>query len=248
MKPGTVGHPLPGVAAKVVDRDTGQPVPSGAEGLLLAGIAVVLTLFIAGLPNWRGGWSVGPRYIAAVLPFLAIALAYVWPAVSARGWAGLAWTVTAGLVLVGVVINGATAVLYPQVPTQLRNPTFQLLLPLPFDGYVPYSLAWALGLRRGPASVLPVALVIAAAVAAVLSPPVRRRVRVPLGRALAAPAAVLVALLLLLPFSRWPSRQSPAEQEAVRLVRSTWSPAPPPPRPAARVAAPAPASVGGRAP
>jgi acyl-[acyl-carrier-protein]-phospholipid O-acyltransferase/long-chain-fatty-acid--[acyl-carrier-protein] ligase len=35
MKPGTVGHPLPGVAAKVVDRDTGQPVPPGAEGLLL---------------------------------------------------------------------------------------------------------------------------------------------------------------------------------------------------------------------
>ena len=35
MKPGTVGHPLPGVAAKVVDRDTGQPMKPGAEGLFL---------------------------------------------------------------------------------------------------------------------------------------------------------------------------------------------------------------------
>ncbi|PYR64205.1 MAG: hypothetical protein DMF91_01045 [Acidobacteria bacterium] len=35
MKPGSVGHPLPGVAAKVVDRDTGQPVAPGKEGLLL---------------------------------------------------------------------------------------------------------------------------------------------------------------------------------------------------------------------
>ena len=35
MKPGTVGRPLPGVAAKVVDRETGQPVEPGAEGLLL---------------------------------------------------------------------------------------------------------------------------------------------------------------------------------------------------------------------
>jgi len=35
MKPGTVGHPIPGVAAKVVDRDTGQPLEPGAEGLLL---------------------------------------------------------------------------------------------------------------------------------------------------------------------------------------------------------------------
>ncbi len=34
-KPGTVGHPLPGVAAKVVDRETGEPLPYGQEGLLL---------------------------------------------------------------------------------------------------------------------------------------------------------------------------------------------------------------------
>jgi acyl-[acyl-carrier-protein]-phospholipid O-acyltransferase/long-chain-fatty-acid--[acyl-carrier-protein] ligase len=34
-KPGTVGRPLPGVAAKIVDLDTGQPVPSGTAGMLL---------------------------------------------------------------------------------------------------------------------------------------------------------------------------------------------------------------------
>jgi acyl-[acyl-carrier-protein]-phospholipid O-acyltransferase/long-chain-fatty-acid--[acyl-carrier-protein] ligase len=34
-KLGTVGRPLPGVDVKVVDRDTGEPVPQGTEGLLL---------------------------------------------------------------------------------------------------------------------------------------------------------------------------------------------------------------------
>jgi acyl-[acyl-carrier-protein]-phospholipid O-acyltransferase/long-chain-fatty-acid--[acyl-carrier-protein] ligase len=34
-KPGTVGHPIPGVAAKVIDPDTGQPLGPGEEGLLL---------------------------------------------------------------------------------------------------------------------------------------------------------------------------------------------------------------------
>ena len=34
-KPGTVGHPIPGVAVKVVDRDSEQPLPPGEEGLLL---------------------------------------------------------------------------------------------------------------------------------------------------------------------------------------------------------------------
>jgi acyl-[acyl-carrier-protein]-phospholipid O-acyltransferase/long-chain-fatty-acid--[acyl-carrier-protein] ligase len=34
-KPGSVGHPIPGVAARIVDRDTGTDLPIGEEGLLL---------------------------------------------------------------------------------------------------------------------------------------------------------------------------------------------------------------------
>jgi acyl-[acyl-carrier-protein]-phospholipid O-acyltransferase/long-chain-fatty-acid--[acyl-carrier-protein] ligase len=34
-KPGTVGHPVPGVAARVVHPETWQPLPCGTEGLLL---------------------------------------------------------------------------------------------------------------------------------------------------------------------------------------------------------------------
>ena len=35
-KPGTVGHPIPGVAVKVIDPDSGSPLPYGAAGMLLA--------------------------------------------------------------------------------------------------------------------------------------------------------------------------------------------------------------------
>ena len=35
MKPGTVGHPVPGVAVKVVDPETGELLNSSQEGLLL---------------------------------------------------------------------------------------------------------------------------------------------------------------------------------------------------------------------
>ena len=35
-KPGTVGHPIPGVAVKVIDPDSGSPLPSGTAGMLLA--------------------------------------------------------------------------------------------------------------------------------------------------------------------------------------------------------------------
>lgn len=35
FKPGTVGHPIPGVAVKVVAPESGEDIPSGVEGLLL---------------------------------------------------------------------------------------------------------------------------------------------------------------------------------------------------------------------
>jgi acyl-[acyl-carrier-protein]-phospholipid O-acyltransferase / long-chain-fatty-acid--[acyl-carrier-protein] ligase len=35
-KPGTVGHPIPGVAVSIVDPDTGHPLPAGTEGMLIA--------------------------------------------------------------------------------------------------------------------------------------------------------------------------------------------------------------------
>jgi len=34
-KPGTIGHPLPGVAVRIVDPDTREPLPPGEDGLLL---------------------------------------------------------------------------------------------------------------------------------------------------------------------------------------------------------------------
>jgi acyl-[acyl-carrier-protein]-phospholipid O-acyltransferase/long-chain-fatty-acid--[acyl-carrier-protein] ligase len=55
-KPGTVGHPLPGVAAKVVDRETGEPLANGQEGLLC----------VKG-PNRMIGYLGQPEQTAAVL-------------------------------------------------------------------------------------------------------------------------------------------------------------------------------------
>ena len=41
----------------------------------VATIAVVI-LSMSGYPNWHGGWTVGPRYILAVVPFLLLPLAF----------------------------------------------------------------------------------------------------------------------------------------------------------------------------
>ena len=61
-KPGTVGQPMPGVAARVVDPDTRQTLPVGAEGLLLIHGANVMKGYL-GKPELTGqvvrdGWYV----------------------------------------------------------------------------------------------------------------------------------------------------------------------------------------------
>ena len=61
-KPGTVGQPIPGVAARVVDPDTLQPLPVGSEGLLLIYGANVMKGYL-GKPELtaqvvRDGWYV----------------------------------------------------------------------------------------------------------------------------------------------------------------------------------------------
>ena len=61
-KPGTVGHPIPGVLVKVVNPDTGEDLPPGQEGLLLVqGLNVMLGYL--GQPEltaqaMRDGWYV----------------------------------------------------------------------------------------------------------------------------------------------------------------------------------------------
>jgi acyl-[acyl-carrier-protein]-phospholipid O-acyltransferase/long-chain-fatty-acid--[acyl-carrier-protein] ligase len=56
VKPGSVGHPIPGVAAKIVDQETGEDLPVGAEGLLL----------VKG-PNMMAGYLHAPEQTADVV-------------------------------------------------------------------------------------------------------------------------------------------------------------------------------------
>jgi len=61
-KPGTVGHPIPGVAVKVVDPDTGNSLPPGQEGMIIANGANRMLGYI-GQPELtvqalRNGWYI----------------------------------------------------------------------------------------------------------------------------------------------------------------------------------------------
>ncbi|MFO0723386.1 MAG: hypothetical protein U1E65_06375 [Myxococcota bacterium] len=105
-------------------------------GLLGAGLSF---LFIAGHTGWRGGWTVGPRYIIAVTPLFGIFV------VEALAYRRLRWLL-GPLAVTSVVVTGAAAALYPHLSDVYTNPIVTFLWPTYQQGYTSYGLGQALGL------------------------------------------------------------------------------------------------------
>lgn len=221
-----------GVALLVRDPRPGQ---RGLGVTLLLALAAFVYL-LAAMPNLRRmlGWTVGPRYIAGIGPFLAVALARAASWLRER-WPGGGLALAAALALAGLVLCGVPALLYPHYPMSFRNPSFQLGLPLLVEGYLPYSLGTALGLRGWPAAAP--GLLAAAGVALALLLPARATRpgpaaaagagprRWPGGRPGQAALALVLAALLLAMLSLPGRRPLAAERKDAAWVRSHWQPA-----------------------
>jgi hypothetical protein len=203
--------------AAVVRRRESAALPAHAVTLAVTAVMVV---FLSGMANWRGGWCAGgPRYIAAVVPFLAFSVALGW-----KSWfagtspVGLAARTGLGaLVLVSVFLCGLSGALFPHFPIQFDNPVFDLLLPLLSEGYVSYGLGTLLGLS-GWAGLIPWLLAVVVAVAAALAGARPRWT---------AAVALALAALLLLGLSRLGAGRHLREEARTRdTVRGMWEPPP----------------------
>ena len=168
--------------------------PAHGRPLAAASLAVVLLMlaFLASLAIWRGGWQVGPRYIAAVVPFLAF-----YAAVGAerlmRAWPVYGSGLYAALVVVALALTGLPTWIYPHLPETFVNPVFDLVVPLVRRGFVPLTLASVAGVY-GPAALVPgAAAVVALAGWLCAGPPAARPARL----THAAVATLLVVLTLV---------------------------------------------------
>lgn len=209
-----------------------------SEGVFCLILFLTMVLFLMGLGNWRGGWPVGPRYIAVVVPFLVLAAVGAVPRFAGLAgharWGERTTTLLAGaasgLVVVGVVLNVLSGAVFPHFPPQLRNPVFQLVVPLLRQGYVPYNLGQWLGLG-GVWSLLPLLVIVAAAIGLALSARITGAADArPLApapahpRALVAALALAIAALTLGAASVYARRLTPDEAHAVAFARSIWEP------------------------
>lgn len=119
--------------------------------LVGAVVAVIYVLFVSSINFWRGGWSVGPRYITQMLPFLLPLVAAALDRMTARWW----WfAAAAGAIAVGVAIYALATITFPHWPDSFRNPLYEVTLRLLGEGLVAPNPLRALGVP-GWASALP---------------------------------------------------------------------------------------------
>lgn len=131
--------------------------------VLSGGIILLMIIYTGSLINWDGGWTVGPRYMTVIVPFLFFSLGLAWRA-SSPGAKSAFLPIGAGLAVVSVLVMTLTSVLFPHLIPEPRNPFFEIILPLWRDAFTPHSLGRALFGLEGRAAQLPFVIVLGALV------------------------------------------------------------------------------------
>jgi hypothetical protein len=220
---------LIGLAALIVRVLEGKADPVGGDvrptwaslpfALAVAGLAgfALETLFISGHQGWRGGWTLGPRYIIPVAPLLGVWVVEALARPRMRGF-------VASFGAISIVTTGFAAALYPHLSDVYTNPLKTFVWPSYLRGESSYGLAHALGLAGGAANLFHVVpLTIAAAYVALsglADDGWRRRAIV-----LAATFAMVIGVIWSIP----EQDVGAAERENVRLWGFWEPPRPKPP-------------------
>ena len=221
LMPWVVLAPIGFVAVMAV-RESRRRV--GAEALVCFVVLAGYLLFMGSLvPVFsRAGWCVGPRYMTVALPFVA------WLAVPGFALAErlvVTRILTRALVVASAVVFLAAATTYPHWPEDIRNPLYELVFRLLWNGYAVHSLGTLVGLR-GLWSLLPLYLFAGGIAFWLMSRGSRN------GTLITALAFVLGAGIIV--GQRSFPRTGPYADRAYHFVTSTWEPLPPPPPPPPR--------------
>ncbi len=94
------------------------------EGRLFLYLTVVYFLFLAAFSDWEGGWSMGPRHLVPILPFLATGVVYDL-ANSPKKQRPFRGTLLGVLGLSALVFTFIGTVTFPYFPKEFPNPLYE---------------------------------------------------------------------------------------------------------------------------
>ncbi len=123
------------------------------ESLVVFAMISFYVWFVSSVTFWHGGWQVGPRYLAVMLPFLTIGAAVAFQDSWQRGSVWWIWVTAA--ISVSIVIYTLTAAVFPHFPKSFINPFYDLVGYLLSRGYVAHNAGEYLFNWRGISSLWP---------------------------------------------------------------------------------------------
>lgn len=132
-------------------------------------LAVVTWLLLYGvsLINWDAGWTVGPRYVTAAMPFTLFSIGLWWLELGPRGRAVLL-VALAGLGASSILVMVGAGVMFPHLQPGFVNPLLDSIWPLWRDAITPHSVGrWLFG-WHGRMDQLPVVSAVAVLIAYLL--------------------------------------------------------------------------------
>ncbi len=108
---------------------------------------LVLWMTVSAAINWRGGWTVGPRYLGAAPPFFAFGAVCALEQISGRSRIrrALARALAAGCAAASVAQTGLVSLITNAIPESITRPLPQLALPMVRAGFVPHHAAELFG-------------------------------------------------------------------------------------------------------
>lgn len=138
-----------------------------AEAWLSAAIVVWMLTYNVSLINWHAGWTVGPRYVTVITPFVVFSAGLLLGRLRGRLRRGTC-ALFAGLSLASIAATASASVLFPHLNPAFDNPLFENIWPLWRDAITPLSVGGELAELRGRAAQLPMLVVLGASAVAVL--------------------------------------------------------------------------------
>lgn len=111
-----------------------------SSGLSALGIVLITVVSLSMMTVWRGGWTVGPRLMMTVYPFLGWGAAIGVDALlgSAKR---LATTILVGAVAIGLVLAGLPSLYFPHYPEDVARPFSQIVVRLMEADFAPRNAA-----------------------------------------------------------------------------------------------------------